>query len=105
MAKHKGPQRDRPPRLRFLIGNVTAANFRRRANACYPVFAPAASRGEAYLRRVRAASQLRWGVVQPVGHLTVNEDGEGSNPSAPANPPETARFIFQFLTKYSFSNN
>ena len=26
-----------------------------------------------------------WGVVQPVGHLTVNEDGEGSNPSAPAN--------------------
>src|SRR5499427_1825175 len=27
----------------------------------------------------------RWGVVQPVGHLTVNEDGEGSNPSAPAN--------------------
>ena len=27
---------------------------------------------------------LRWGVVQLVGHLTVNEDGEGSNPSAPA---------------------
>jgi hypothetical protein len=27
-----------------------------------------------------------WGVVQLVGHLTVNEDGEGSNPSAPANP-------------------
>ncbi len=26
-----------------------------------------------------------WGVVQLVGHLTVNEDGEGSNPSAPAN--------------------
>jgi hypothetical protein len=25
-----------------------------------------------------------WGVVQLVGHLTVNEDGEGSNPSAPA---------------------
>jgi hypothetical protein len=24
-------------------------------------------------------------VVQLVGHLTVNEDGEGSNPSAPAN--------------------
>jgi hypothetical protein len=23
-------------------------------------------------------------VVQLVGHLTVNEDGEGSNPSAPA---------------------
>ena len=33
-----------------------------------------------------ASSQSdRWGVVQPVGHLTVNEDGEGSNPSAPAN--------------------
>src|SRR5439155_18724676 len=29
----------------------------------------------------------RWGVVQLVGHLTVNEDGEGSNPSAPANSP------------------
>jgi hypothetical protein len=27
----------------------------------------------------------RWGVVQPVGHHTVNVDGEGSNPSAPAN--------------------
>ena len=35
----------------------------------------------------RAVSQLRWGVVQLVGHLTVNEDGEGSNPSAPANLP------------------
>src|ERR1700720_4103482 len=29
----------------------------------------------------------RWGVVQLVGHLTVNEDGEGSNPSAPAKFP------------------
>ena len=28
--------------------------------------------------------QPRWGVVQPVGHHTVNVDGEGSNPSAPA---------------------
>jgi circadian clock protein KaiC len=27
-------------------------------------------------------------VVQPVGHLTVNEDGEGSNPSAPAKFPK-----------------
>jgi hypothetical protein len=32
-----------------------------------------------------ADATLRWGVVQLVGHLTVNEDGEGSNPSAPAN--------------------
>jgi hypothetical protein len=32
-----------------------------------------------------AVSLTRWGVVQLVGHLTVNEDGEGSNPSAPAN--------------------
>src|SRR5215467_7674450 len=32
----------------------------------------------------RSARTARWGVVQPVGHLTVNEDGEGSNPSAPA---------------------
>jgi hypothetical protein len=36
--------------------------------------------------RLRCGSaKRRWGVVQPVGHLTVNEDGEGSNPSAPAN--------------------
>ena len=27
----------------------------------------------------------RWGVVQSVGHLTVNEDGVGSSPTAPAN--------------------
>src|SRR5213595_38 len=33
------------------------------------------------------AKTARWGVVQLVGHLTVNEDGEGSNPSAPANFP------------------
>jgi hypothetical protein len=31
--------------------------------------------------------RARWGVVQLVGHLTVNEDGEGSNPSAPAKIP------------------
>ena len=29
----------------------------------------------------------RWGVVQLVGHHTVNVDGEGSNPSAPAKNP------------------
>src|SRR5882762_4132043 len=33
----------------------------------------------------RGRPQIRWGVVQPVGHHTVNVDGEGSNPSAPAN--------------------
>ena len=33
------------------------------------------------------ACKRRWGVVQSVGHLTVNEDGEGSNPSAPAKSP------------------
>jgi hypothetical protein len=33
------------------------------------------------------ADALNWGVVQLVGHLTVNEDGEGSNPSAPATLP------------------
>ena len=31
--------------------------------------------------------ERRWGVVQPVGHHTVNVDGEGSNPSAPAKFP------------------
>jgi hypothetical protein len=30
------------------------------------------------------AGERGWGVVQPVGHHTVNVDGEGSNPSAPA---------------------
>jgi hypothetical protein len=35
--------------------------------------------------RIAEHRSHRWGVVQPVGHLTVNEDGEGSNPSAPAN--------------------
>jgi hypothetical protein len=31
-----------------------------------------------------------WGVVQSVGHLTVNEDGVGSSPTAPANSlPQT----------------
>ena len=39
-------------------------------------------------RRIRPpGGRARWGVVQLVGHLTVNEDGEGSNPSAPANFP------------------
>ena len=28
-----------------------------------------------------------WGVVQLVGRLTVNEDGVGSSPTAPANYP------------------
>ena len=35
--------------------------------------------------RFTATCKRRWGVVQLVGHLTVNEDGDGSNPSAPAN--------------------
>jgi hypothetical protein len=30
-------------------------------------------------------NQPSWGVVQSVGHLTVNEDGVGSSPTAPAN--------------------
>src|SRR6266480_225387 len=42
-------------------------------------------------RRIRPpGGRARWGVVQLVGHLTVNEDGEGSNPSAPA------KFFFSF---------
>ena len=39
----------------------------------------------------------RWGVVQLVGHLTVNEDGEGSNPSAPAKFPLESLRIFRRL--------
>jgi hypothetical protein len=37
--------------------------------------------------RLHVNMKKKWGVVQLVGHLTVNEDGEGSNPSAPANFP------------------
>ena len=40
----------------------------------------------AYFQRFPAiaGNQHCWGVVQSVGHLTVNEDGGGSNPPAPA---------------------
>src|SRR5215468_10667792 len=51
--------------------------------------------GGAYLRSVSpkpSGVAARWGVVQPVGHLTVNEDGGGSNPPAPAN------FLWQKLS-------
>src|SRR5436190_22807906 len=45
-------------------------------------------------RRIRPpGGRARWGVVQLVGHLTVNEDGEGSNPSAPAKFPPVQRDI------------
>jgi hypothetical protein len=40
--------------------------------------------GEFFSGRRSGACSCCWGVVQSVGHLTVNEDGEGSNPSAPA---------------------
>ena len=33
-----------------------------------------------------------WGVVQLVGHLTVNEDGVGSSPTAPASSRKPACF-------------
>jgi hypothetical protein len=38
----------------------------------------------------RLQSRNGWGVVQLVGHLTVNEDGVGSSPTAPAKffPPD-----------------
>ena len=49
--------------------------------------------------------KTRWGVVQLVGHLTVNEDGEGSNPSAPANLIDSLRFIFCFSNNKPLSNN
>ena len=50
----------------------------------------------------RKQVSLSWGVVQPVGHLTVNEDGEGSNPSAPANLTDSPVFVFVFLAKQPF---
>jgi hypothetical protein len=48
---------------------------------CGGAYLPLGGSGQA------GAAGTRWGVVQLVGHLTVNEDGEGSNPSAPANFP------------------
>jgi hypothetical protein len=39
-----------------------------------------------------------WGVVQSVGHLTVNEDGGGSNPPAPANFPSKNRIMVLVLS-------
>ena len=48
-----------------------------------PLFAAKSTLGMMYFWP--PCGRARWGVVQPVGHLTVNEDGEGSNPSAPAN--------------------
>jgi hypothetical protein len=41
------------------------------------------------------SSTQSWGVVQSVGHLTVNEDGVGSSPTAPANSSiaKTSMFV------------
>jgi hypothetical protein len=54
----------------------------------------------------KRASRLRaapcWGVVQLVGHLTVNEDGEGSNPSAPAKLTDFTATFFSISTKKPF---
>jgi hypothetical protein len=42
-----------------------------------------------------------WGVVQSVGHLTVNEDGGGSSPPAPANSfVQNPRLQFVRLYEY-----
>jgi hypothetical protein len=35
-------------------------------------------------------------VVQPVGHRTVNADGVGSNPTAPANLFDSSRLAIRF---------
>ena len=81
--------------------------FRRGARLWLSIVAPIFSREARAPRRIRGILRLslarfsrgrahplalpesgiaaRWGVVQPVGHLTVNEDGGGSNPPAPAN--------------------
>jgi hypothetical protein len=45
-----------------------------------------------------------WGVVQLVGHLTVNEDGEGSNPSAPAKVPDKIAAKITSTDFNTFSN-
>src|ERR1700736_5795839 len=58
-------------------------NTSRLDSGAYKAFA----RRKGHLQSVRQTYDILttfWGVVQLVGHLTVNEDGEGSNPSAPA---------------------
>src|SRR5438270_4660720 len=70
----------------FFRGAI--AGFRlRRAILEKPPLRPC---GGAYLVCAgRGRPQSHWGVVQPVGHHTVNVDGEGSNPSAPATSPKS----------------
>jgi hypothetical protein len=53
---------------------------------------------------LRSSFQCRWGVVQLVGHLTVNEDGEGSNPSAPAKFLSDGKFWVEILCPESKEN-
>ncbi len=48
--------------------------------------------------RASRNSSLAWGVVQLVGHLTVNEDGGGSSPPAPANSENFLRLAVQFFS-------
>ena len=67
------------------LTHSTPADGKRRAILAESFAASAAER--CGLGPVPGRHQRRWGVVQPIGHLTVNEDGEGSNPSAPANSP------------------
>jgi hypothetical protein len=83
---HLNPLNFHFPDKYHLYPSFTSLNF----STLHPrviIFLPDAN---SYLTGVacllpRSSLQYRWGVVQLVGHLTVNEDGEGSNPSAPAN--------------------
>ena len=85
------PQIPRTINKHSLCATQFHAHFWESKSACYaclclPPRRPRRSLPASVLPQ--AVSQLRWGVVQLVGHLTVNEDGEGSNPSAPAKIPQ-----------------
>jgi hypothetical protein len=76
--------------MQFLFDLIPAPASRELARSWYLKLSPARISSAAeptYFQRFPAILGIatRWGVVQSVGHLTVNEDGGGSNPPAPAN--------------------
>src|SRR5690242_4247331 len=77
------------PLMQFLFDLILAPASRELARSWYLKLSPARISSAAeptYFQRFPAILGIatRWGVVQSVGHLTVNEDGGGSNPPAPA---------------------
>jgi hypothetical protein len=91
------PERDTPPtplectagvRLMSLLSPARELSFRRCKKTCGRNSGSGGFRVN-YRDSRRHRSNPCWGVVQSVGHLTVNEDGVGSSPTAPANSLQT----------------